>query len=122
MNEVRLIATMDIPEGKQAAAREALASLVAKVRETDDRAQTLQYEACIAQDGSCVLMIERYRDAAALGAHMQNLGDSLGALLAHVQLSGLHIIGELPDAMKAAFAEIGPRYSSVAFSLGDAEA
>ena len=119
MSDVRIFVNMSIPDGKQEAARTALGQLVAKVRETDDRSQTLEYDACFSPDGSSAIMLERYRDAAALGAHMQAIGDQLGAVMATVQIESLHVIGQLPDEMKAAFAQMAPRYAEVAFSLSD---
>jgi quinol monooxygenase YgiN len=116
VSEIRLNVTLEVSEGDEGAARLALDTLVAAVRKNEDPAQTLQYDACISGDGRTVLMMERYASGDALGAHMQNVGDALGAVLAVAKPSSLLVVGEVPPPIKEALDGMGANYLGVEFS------
>ena len=116
MSEIRLIANLEVAEGKESDARAALETLVATVRDKDDPAKTTQYDACLSEDGRTAMMMERYADGGALGEHMEHVGEALGAVLACTTPKALILVGEVPAPIQEALAQMSPTYLALAFS------
>ncbi len=70
----------------------------------------LAYNFYYTDGGTVFHAMETYRDAGALGAHMVALGDALGTILPLFEEPEFLVCGEVPDEMKAGFAELGPTY------------
>jgi quinol monooxygenase YgiN len=116
MSEIRFVVHLNVNEGKTAETKAAVEALVAAVRDNEDPSKTLQYDACFSEDGNTVMMMERYADAAAIGAHMENVGEALGAAMANTTVGSLSVVGDVPPPVKEALAAMSPTYYSVGFS------
>jgi hypothetical protein len=68
---------------------------------------TLQMDIYLNDDESECMVIERYRDSAALIEHAENLGDLFEAILATVSVVHAEILGEVSAELRAKLAD-GP--------------
>jgi quinol monooxygenase YgiN len=68
---------------------------------------TLQYDIFLNDDESECMVIERYRDSAALIEHSENLGDLSEAILATVSVVHGELLGEVSADLRANLAD-GP--------------
>lgn len=100
-----------IAEGKLSDVKAAMSALVESTKAEDG---VLSYEFYVDHDESRFIGLERYRDAAALGAHAAALGehgldDLMAALAAPPSMT---LFGVLPDELKAAFEGMGARFTT----------
>jgi hypothetical protein len=68
---------------------------------------TLQYDIYLNDDESECMVIERYRDSAALIEHAENLGDLSETILATVSVVHGEVLGEVSTELRADLAD-GP--------------
>ena len=80
MDYLQIIVTMTIHNGKIEAFKQVAADCMAATKAKDQN--TLQYDWFLNEDETVCTVIERYKDSDALLAHIGNLGDLLGKLLA----------------------------------------
>lgn len=80
MDYLQIIVTMTIHDGKLDEFKQVAADCMASTKTKDQ--DTLQYDWFLSEDETVCTVIERYKDSDALMAHIGNLGDLLGKLLA----------------------------------------
>ena len=105
MSELLGIARFKFHEGKVEEFKRLSAQAMEIVRTKDSG--TLQYDIYLNDDGSECMVIERYRDSAALIEHFENLGDLAGAILATVSVVHGEVLGEVSAELRADLAD-GP--------------
>lgn len=84
--------------------------LSAIVEKTQSDNGVLSYQFFFNADKSRIFGFEIYRNAAALGAHMQHIGAELAKVMEAVTLARTVIGGSVPDALKEGFAAFQPTY------------
>ena len=99
-NEVQGIARLKILPGKLEEFKR-VQNLCMEVARTKDTG-TIQYETYLNADETECIVLERYRDAAALMEHLQNIGGLMEETLATCTASG-EVCGNLPAEMKKMF-------------------
>jgi quinol monooxygenase YgiN len=95
------IARFKIKEGKLEEYKRLSDQAMEKVRTNEPG--TLQYDIYFNDDESEVMVIERYRDSEALLAHVANLGELFGAIVATVEVIHGECLGEASPELKAKF-------------------
>ncbi len=104
MGELQGIARFRFYKGKVVEFKRLSAQCMDIVRAKDSG--TLQYDIYLNEDESECVVIERYRDSAALMEHMSNLGDLGQAILATGEVTG-ELLGEPNPELRAGLAN-GP--------------
>ena len=99
MNEIQTAAYLKIHPGKLDEFKAVAERCIKTVKEKDTG--TLQYDWFLNDANSECHVIERYKDSNAVLEHMGNLGDTLGELLAVVDLS-LNLYGNPSDQLRSA--------------------
>jgi quinol monooxygenase YgiN len=100
MTEVTAIARLKIHEGKLEEFRRLAARCVHSVQTKDSG--TLQYDYFFNDDHTECIVLERYRDFAAMREHLANIGDELmQALLAVCSMSGDVLATPTPELRNA---------------------
>ena len=102
MSELLGIARFKFHEGKLEEFKRLSAQAMEIVRTREPG--TLQYDIYLNDDESECLVIERYRDSAALIEHAANLGDLSDAILAMVTVVHGEILGEPSAELRAKLA------------------
>ncbi len=105
MSELLGIAGFKFHEGKVEEFKRLSAQALEIVRTKDTG--TLQYDVYFNDDQSECVVLERYRDSAALIEHFENLGDLSGAILATVSVVHGEVLGEVSAELRANLAD-GP--------------
>ena len=106
MGSVRFIITGKAKDGQAGAIADLGARMFASVRENEP--DTTTYNWFISDDGSFVNEDE-YVSSDALGAHLGNAEESglLGEYVATVDISGVHVLGDVDDAAKGMLEAFG---------------
>jgi quinol monooxygenase YgiN len=99
VSELLGIARFKFHEGKLEEYKRLSAQAMEIVRTKDTG--TLRYDIYFNEDQSECMVVERYRDSAALIEHMANLGDLAGAILATVSLVHGEVLGEPSAELRA---------------------
>ena len=105
MSELLGIARFRFHEGKVEEYKRLSAQAMEIVRTKDSG--TFQYDIYINDDESECMVIERYRDSAALIEHFENLGDLVQAILSTVSVVHGELLGEVSADLRANLAD-GP--------------
>jgi quinol monooxygenase YgiN len=105
MSELLGIARFRFHEGKVEEFKRLSAQAMEIVRTKDSG--TLQYDIYLNDDESECMVIERYRDSAALIEHFENLGDLSEGILATVSVVHGEVLGEVSPELRANLAD-GP--------------
>jgi hypothetical protein len=105
LGELLGIARFKFHEGKVEEYKRLSAQAMEIVRTKDSG--TLQYDIYVNEDESECMVIERYRDSAALIEHFENLGDLPEAILATVSVVHGEVLGEASAELRADLAD-GP--------------
>ncbi len=116
MGSVRFIITGKAKDGQAAALADLGARMFASVRENEP--DTTTYNWFISDDGSFVNEDE-YASSDALGTHLGNAQESglLGEYVATVDISGVHVLGDVDDAAKGMLEAFGAVHYSKAQGL-----
>lgn len=69
---------------------------------------TLQYDIYLDDDQSSAVVIERYRDSAALMEHLANIGEELMAAISALGTLEGELLGEPSEALRQSFGGVGP--------------
>jgi len=85
MDKLQILARFRIQDGKLASFKQIAATCLSMVKEKEP--DSLQYEWYFNPDETECVVVEAYRDSNALLAHLGNLGDLFGQLLAVSDLS-----------------------------------
>jgi quinol monooxygenase YgiN len=109
MSSLKVTARLTVHEGKVAEFKAIAARCMESVRERDTG--TLQYDWFLSEDESECVVMEAYRDSAAVLEHVGNLGETLGALLGVADLA-LEVFGSPSEELVAATADLAPRVYS----------
>ncbi len=88
MKKIQITAKFKIHKGKLEEFKKIAAECVAKVKEHEEGKGALQYDWFFSPDNSECVVRETYTDSNAVLAHMGNVGEQLGQLLA-CQISNL---------------------------------
>lgn len=104
MSEITGIARQNIHPGKLDEFKRLAAACMECARTKDSG--TLQYDFYFNADESECIVIERYRDSAALQEHLQNLGDLMGAIMQICTTTG-EVLGEPSAELAKGLAEYG---------------
>lgn len=99
MSEIQVIARMKVHGGKMGEFRELSRQCLQSVKSKDQG--TLQYDWFLDEAAGECVVVERYRDSAAVLEHMTNLGAVLQALLSITDLS-LEVCGKPSEDLVAA--------------------
>jgi quinol monooxygenase YgiN len=86
MSELQSVARLKIHDGKLDEFKRLAAKCAELVRTKDTG--TLQYEQYLDSDSTECLVFERYRDSQALLDHLENMGDTMAAILQTCSASG----------------------------------
>ena len=105
VSELLGIARFKFHEGKAEEYKRLSAQAMEIVRTKDGG--TLQFDTYLNDDESECMVIERYRDSAALIEHAENLGDLFEAILATVSVVHGEVLGEVSAELRAKLAD-GP--------------
>jgi quinol monooxygenase YgiN len=105
VSELLGIARFKFHEGKVEEFKRLSAQAMEIVRAKDSG--TLQYDIYLDDDESECMVIERYRDSAALMEHFENLGDLSQAIIATVSVVHGEVLGEVSAELRANLAN-GP--------------
>jgi quinol monooxygenase YgiN len=114
MSSLQVIARFSIHEGKLDEFKTLAEQCMLSVREKDSGTQ--QYDWYLSADESRCVVIETYRDSAALMEHIGNLGDLLEALSSIAGFQ-VEIFGEPSDELLAATAAQSPPLYSTFLSI-----
>ena len=109
MNTLKIIARWKIHDGKLEEFKSMAEECLSIVKEKDQH--TLQYDWYFNQDQTECVLREEYTDSDALLAHLGNIGDLFGKLLAIADFSG-EIYGEPSDELLQATAGLNPKVYS----------
>lgn len=104
MSEIIGIARQKIHPGKLDEFKRLASECMRSVREKDTG--TLQYDFYFNADESECIVVERYRDSAALQEHLQNLGDLMGEVMAICTTAG-EVLGEPGPELAQGLASYG---------------
>ncbi len=104
MSEIQGIARQKIHPGKLDEFKRLASECIRVVREKDTG--TLQYDFYFNADETECIVVERYRDSAALQEHLQNLGDLMGKVMAICTTTG-EVLGEPSPELAKGLAEFG---------------
>ncbi len=104
MSEITGIARQKIHPGKLDEFKRLAAECMHAARTKDTG--TLQYDFYFNADESECIVVERYRDSAALQEHLQNLGDLMGKVMAVCTTTG-EVLGEPSPDLAKGLAEFG---------------
>lgn len=98
-----------INEGKTDAVRTALQSLAADVRKNEPG--VVDYRTFI--DGDKILFVDTYADSGAFMNHMgrESVQESLNTVLGMMELTTVHVLGDVSDDVRAAMADFNPRFA-----------
>lgn len=99
MKKITLCAKFHIHDGKEAEFKETIPQLIAKVKANEPGAEA--YNWYFNSEGNICHVVETYSDSDAVMAHMGNVGELLGKLMAISDLSG-DIYGSLSEELQAA--------------------
>ena len=99
MSELRALARAKIHDGKLEEFKELAAECMRITRERDSG--TLEYDWHFAPDMTECIVLERYRDSAAVLEHLQNLGETVRALFSAADVS-LQVMGKPSAELMAA--------------------
>lgn len=102
---IDVIARCAIHPGKLDAFREIAAVCLKGVTEKEKGRGALRYDWFLREDGTHCVVIERYRDSAAVLEHIANLGSNLAVLAESCDLT-LEVYGRLSPELVAALAEV----------------
>jgi len=106
MGVIQIHATMKAKPG----CAEALADIFSKaVALTREHQGILNYQYYRGADGTFAIL-EGYKDAAALGAHMAGLGELGPAMMENIGEMSVSMFGPVPEEVKAGFAAMQPTY------------
>lgn len=109
MSKIQAIARFAVHSGKQEEFEKVAAKCMKSVSEKDSG--TLQYEWFYSGDKTECMVLETYRDSAAVFEHLTNLGDTLGELLATADMK-LEVCGSPSPELQAALGNMGaPTFS-----------
>ena len=86
-----------------------LSAQVMEIVKTKDSG-TLQFDIYLNDDESECMVIERYRDSAALIEHFENIGDLADAILATVSVVHGEILGDASEELRANLADSPVRF------------
>ena len=106
MSEIFGIARFRFHEGKLEEFKRLSAEAAEIVRTKDSG--TLQYDLYFNDDESECVMIERFRDSAALIEHAGNIGELAEKVLATVEVVHGEVLGEPSDELREKLAGSGP--------------
>lgn len=103
MSAIQVTARFTVHDGKLTEFKQLAERCMALVREKDSG--TLQYDWFASDDSSVFVVLETYRDSAAWSEHVENLGDTLGEVLAIADLT-LEVFGTPSPELAASLAEM----------------
>ncbi len=104
MSGIQGIARQKIHPGRLEEFKRLAAECMRVAREKDTG--TLQYDFYFNADESECIVVERYRDSAALQEHLQNLGDLMGQVMAVCTTTG-EVLGEPSPELAQGLAAYG---------------
>ncbi len=104
MSGIQGIARQKIHPGRSEEFKRLAAECMRVAREKDTG--TLQYDFYFNADESECIVVERYRDSAALQEHLQNLGDLMGQVMAVCTTTG-EVLGEPSPELAQGLAAYG---------------
>ena len=111
MNKIQFTARFRIHAGKLDEAKKIAFECMAIVKEKEEGKGALQYDWFFSTDQTECVVRETYADSNAVLAHMGNLGEPLGQILAISDFE-LEIYGDMSEELQKAVAALDPKVYS----------
>ncbi len=108
-DQISWVLELAILPGKLDDFRAVVGDLVASTR---NEPGTLIYEYFLSADGTSCHIYERYKDSAAVIAHVQTFGRFAGKFMEAVRPTQFYVYGIPTDEARAVIADLGPVYLS----------
>ena len=104
-NVIRVVVEMSINEGQAEEFKQLATELINKV--SGNEPGTLDYDWYLTADGNTCNVVEAYQDAAAVMAHLANVGPVLQALMQHCRFTNFNVYGDVTDELQGVADSMG---------------
>lgn len=109
VDKLQIIARLKIHDGKIDAFKALAAQMLKAMKENET--ETIQFDRFFSADQTECVVLETYKDASAVFAHLANVGVMLGKLLALSEMN-LEVFGNPSEELRAASVAMNPKIYS----------